>query len=138
MNLRHSSKDADLKLPSEHSFWLLFSVVFASAGAYVLHKSSPPVLAAAFFVEAAIFLTIDLLMGLLMPTEGELRVNDQSASYPPCGAVSLLWNWNTNGWWRKALTNHAYPVDTQNDGSAPWRGVALRFFIRCLYMENKK
>ena len=61
MHLRHSFNDADLKLPSELSFGLLFSVIFASAGAYVLYKSSPPVLAAAFFVAAAIFLTITVL-----------------------------------------------------------------------------
>jgi hypothetical protein len=137
MILRNSSNGADLKLPSEHNFGLLFSVVFASAGAYVHHKSSPPFLAAAFFVVAAIFLTIDLLMGLLIPTEGELLV-DGPTSYPPCGAASLLWNWNTDGWWRKIRTNHAYPVETQNDGSAPWQGVALRLFIRCLCKENKK
>jgi hypothetical protein len=138
MILRNSANDADLKLPSEYSFRLLVSVVFASAGAYVLHKSSPPVLAAAFFVAAAMFFSIDLLMKLLMPTEGELLVDGQSTIYPPCGATSLLWNWNTNGWWCKTRANHAYSVDTQNDGSSPWRAVPLRFFIRCLYKENKK
>ena len=138
MILRNSANGADLKLPSELNFGLLLSVVSASAGAYVLHKSSPPVLAAAFFVVAAIFLTIDLLMGLLIPTEGELLVDGQSTSYPPSGAASILWNWNTDGWWLKIRTNHAYPVETQNEGSAPWQGVALRLFIRCLCKENKK
>lgn len=70
MNLINSSNDADLKLPNKYSFGLFFPVVFASEGAYVLHKSSPSHLEEAFFVAAAIVHTIDLLMGGADPHRG--------------------------------------------------------------------
>jgi len=98
----------------------------------------PPDLAVAFFFVTAIFLAIDLFMGLLMPAYGELRVDVQYTGYSPFGAASILWNWKNNGRWRKTHTNHAYSVDTQNDGSAPWRELALRLFKRRLYKEDKK
>ena len=51
--------------------------------------------------------------------EGEHLVDGQSTSYPPCGAESLLWNWNTDGWWRKARTNKYLSAAP---ASAEWPG----------------